>query len=972
MMKLLPIFLILFLYAFTSQAQYSFETAYNNYPNLPSGILEAVAWTNTHMVHLNNPPESCSGMPKAYGIMGLFEDGKNYFNENGKFVENLSGISIAQQKNSPQAQIDAYASAFSVLLEIEGNSEGQSIRNVLHHLSEIPDSGIVNILARDMQVYSILTFMNSPVKANDFNFNVHSFDLITLFGADNYAVLSSKKIRLTSTTILSDNNITYKLPQNKSVEYGPAIWNPAPSCNFSSRNGTAISHITIHTIQGSYAGAISWSQNCSSNVSFHYVLRSSDGQVTQMVLEADKAWHVGSENPYTVGYEHEGYVDDPSWYTEAMYQSSADLSRDICNSGYGILPYRTFFGDATVGLNTLGACTHIKGHQHYPNQSHTDPGVNWNWEHYYRLINENYTVTNITSANGVFTDTGGPLGNYSDDERNFWLFGSSNSTSVSVNFNTFDLEQDYDFLFIYDGDTISAPLIGKYTGTNSPGNITSTSGSLLIEFRSDCGVTSPGWNADYTITSASNDTILPTTTFSSPNTWKTGDFSVNFSDNDNLNLAEQFYLTSEKNPTENSWHSNSKFVYETFEDNDNQWFPVTGTYSILNGAYQFSDSTEQNSNAYTSFSQNSSEIYVYEWDLTFLSQESNQRAGIHFFCDDPNLSNRGNSYFVYLRESDNAIQILSVDNNIFNEEVNVPFNIDVNQTYNCKVLYNPSTGRIEVYIDNTFVTYWVDSTPHTQGQFISLRTGGCSASFDNIHTYRSRGNIVNISILDEMNFESENALATGLISSLVIDSANNWSNISNDTILLDFSSPELVYLNDGNSTDIDTFSINIIEGNWKMQDIHSGVQNYEIAIGTLPVMDDVYPWTNANLDTMFSSGIMNTLTVNEVYYLSVRSFNNAGLQSQFTSNGQRYVQNVGITQQELEQIQVYPNPATSILNFTSLNDGTRILIYDNTGRLCVKTEIKNSSIDISKLNKGTYTILIEIEQTFVVKKIIKS
>jgi len=159
----------------------------------------------------------------------------------------------------------------------------------LHSLSEIPDSGIVNLLARDMQVYSILSFMNSPEKANDYNFELHHYDLVALFGLENYTVLSSPSIKITDTQILSENNTAYLLPQTKSTEYGPAIWNPAPTCNFSSRSGIAISHITIHTIQGSYAGAISWSQNCASNVSFHYVIRSSDGQVTQMVLEADQS-----------------------------------------------------------------------------------------------------------------------------------------------------------------------------------------------------------------------------------------------------------------------------------------------------------------------------------------------------------------------------------------------------------------------------------------------------------------------------------------------------------------------------------------------------------------------------------------------------------------------------------------------------------------------------------------------------------
>ena len=92
-----------------------------------------------------------------------------------------------------------------------------------------------------------------------------------------------------------------------------------------------------------------------------------------MLLESDKGWHVGSENPYTIGIEHDGYVSDPSWYTTALYAASADLCRDITQSGYGINPLRTYFGDATTGINVLGGCTKIKGHQHYPNNTHTDP-----------------------------------------------------------------------------------------------------------------------------------------------------------------------------------------------------------------------------------------------------------------------------------------------------------------------------------------------------------------------------------------------------------------------------------------------------------------------------------------------------------------------------------------------------------------------------------------------------------------------
>src|SRR4029453_16037003 len=88
----------------------------------------------------------------------------------------------------------------------------------------------------------------------------------------------------------------------------------------------------IHVMDGYYAGTISWFKNCANLVSAHYLVRSSDGQVTQMVHEADMARHArASSNPYTVGIENEGQTNDPSWYTDAMYNSSAAITRNVCD-----------------------------------------------------------------------------------------------------------------------------------------------------------------------------------------------------------------------------------------------------------------------------------------------------------------------------------------------------------------------------------------------------------------------------------------------------------------------------------------------------------------------------------------------------------------------------------------------------------------------------------------------------------------
>jgi hypothetical protein len=99
-------------------------------------------------------------------------------------------------------------------------------------------------------------------------------------------------------------------------------------------------------------------------------VRSSDGDITQMVREEDTAYHVRNSNPYALGIEHEGFVDQPSWFTDAMYRSSAGLTRYLADK-WGLPRDRA----------------HIKGHNEMPGNDHTDPGPNWNWNYYMSLVN---------------------------------------------------------------------------------------------------------------------------------------------------------------------------------------------------------------------------------------------------------------------------------------------------------------------------------------------------------------------------------------------------------------------------------------------------------------------------------------------------------------------------------------------------------------------------------------------------------
>ncbi len=489
----------------TEYKQY-FNSAYENYPKIPRGVLEAVSFSYTRLQHHDyneSSPKSCSGVPRTYGIMGLTENGKGYFKNNLKYVAVLSGISKQELMTDPELAIFGYAKAYSALLKKSSDKGWVKHANVLRTLSELPQNTIQQDFALNSQLYVMFWFLQQEEFQSRFGFPNHEIDLSALFGKENYKVLSARNVSISDEGIKSSGGSNYSKISRHCSDYPGSIWVAADPSNFSSRAGTSISAITIHDIEGTYAGAISWFQNPISNVSAHYCLRSIDGQVTQMVCESDKAWHVGTENPYTVGLEHEGKADYEGWYTEAMYQSSASVCLNTMNN-YGIDPLRSHQGPPEYGINILGSCIKLKGHQHFSGTSHRDPGLNWDWAYFYRLLNDGTTPSpiSVTSSSGTIHDSGGASGNYGDDERLYWLIEPPGATSVTISFTSFDLELNWDYMYLYDGNSVHDDLIGVYTGTSTPGTITAESGSVLIEFRSDCATTNPGWTASYTSSTA--------------------------------------------------------------------------------------------------------------------------------------------------------------------------------------------------------------------------------------------------------------------------------------------------------------------------------------------------------------------------------------------------------------------------------------------------------------------------------------
>jgi len=105
----------------------------------------------------------------------------------------------------------------------------------------------------------------------------------------------------------------------------------------------------------------------------------------------------------------------------------------------------------------------------------------------------------ITTCSGTISDGSG--GNpYSNNLDCSWTISPTAATSVTLTFNAFDTEENFDYVNIYDGTSSNDLLLGSYSGNTIPGTFTASSGSLFVKFITDGSTIKGGWSASYTCT----------------------------------------------------------------------------------------------------------------------------------------------------------------------------------------------------------------------------------------------------------------------------------------------------------------------------------------------------------------------------------------------------------------------------------------------------------------------------------------
>jgi hypothetical protein len=145
--------------------------------------------------------------------------------------------------------------------------------------------------------------------------------------------------------------------------------------------------VIIHTCEGGYSGCWGWLANSKAPASAHYVVKEDGKEITQLVTEANRAWHVSasydcklngstdcgrqgqSVNNFSIGVEHAGYGSQSSW-PAGQIEASAAL---VC--------------DMTKAHAIARDRFHIVGHGQLQPYNRTDPGPNWPWASYIARIN---------------------------------------------------------------------------------------------------------------------------------------------------------------------------------------------------------------------------------------------------------------------------------------------------------------------------------------------------------------------------------------------------------------------------------------------------------------------------------------------------------------------------------------------------------------------------------------------------------
>jgi hypothetical protein len=439
----------------------------------------------------------------------------------------------------------------------------------------------------------------------------------------------------------------------------------------------------------------------------------------------------------------------------------------------------------------------------------------------------------------------------------------------------------------------------------------------------------------------------PETQIAVSGNWQTEDFTADFSDTDTpegSGPGTGFYLVSNLEAGARTANPQSGYFYDEFDVLHNFWNISAGSWAVTGGKLVQSSAGVDNSNIHAPLNQNLSQRYLYSFRMNISGTGSNRRAGMHYFCSDPQLPNRGNSYLVWFRQEAGTLEFYKSVNDLLSQEKVIPAQIQAGQYHDVDILYDRVTGEHAVFLDGKHIAEWKDDNPLSAGDFISFRSGNSVLQVDSLRVYRSREAQQNISLgypQADILYQNETPQdPSAALHSRLTDLALNLSQENVITVNVDWTPPTAVsFLNDGPGDDLDTFFTHTsASANWvQATDPNSGISGYHVSLGTQPGSPDVVDWMPA---AQVNGHVFSALSLNPgtTYYVNVKSQNGAGLFSQTLSSDGQLLLTAALQaeyQENSEGLSVFPNPFREDI-FIRYDAGLfplrSIEIYDLSGR----------------------------------------
>lgn len=341
--------------------------------SVPADLLKAISFTETRWQMVQGAVEF-EGMPAASGLMAL--RGKNAV-EGAR----LARVSEAEARTVPLANVRAAAALLSAWADeaaIERASLGAWAPVVARYSGIAQQDGQASYVHQG--VYATLAAGAVATRDGAPYASIRPTHAVADFPAASAAAMSA--------------------------DYASAVWRPSPNYNARPAGDIGVpAMVIIHTCEGSYASCWSWLANSSSGVSAHYVVKEDGSEISQLVLEANRAWHIGatydctlnssvdcwrngySSNHFTIGIEHGGYASQAS-FPVSQIDASAKLSCDISR-------------DHNIPRDKY----HFLAHGQLQPANRTDPGPNWPWIDYLNRINAHCNAPIIVDSNNGNNDT---------------------------------------------------------------------------------------------------------------------------------------------------------------------------------------------------------------------------------------------------------------------------------------------------------------------------------------------------------------------------------------------------------------------------------------------------------------------------------------------------------------------------------------------------------------------------------------